>query len=153
MTGGPWLVVGIGIIVVVLVGMMVMFAPASPISAVGGAIAPHRQPPPAYARRPSFVRRVAGQGRRLHVRLSPRRPRRRTDSVGRRFERAMGRIDTVDPYDAQRRIGEAIVVAGLVEEPDRQTSPTADGGPVDALLLADRRGDRGASGRTPRIEP
>ena len=79
---------------------------------------------------------------------SRRRPRRRTDSVGLRFDRAMTRIDTVDPYDAQRRIGEAMVVAGLVDEadlPEETELPDESG--------ADRRGDRRALGRTPRIKP
>ena len=126
MTGGPWLVVGIGIIVVVLVGMMVMFAPAlADLRGRGRDRSRTGEPPPAYARMPSSYAGslIKGAGYMFGFR---RRPRGRTDSVGRRFERAMDRIDTVDPYDAQRRIGEAIVVAGLVEEPEEpdESEPT-----------------------------
>jgi hypothetical protein len=39
----------------------------------------------------------------------------------------MVRIDNVDPYDAQRRIGEAMVVAGLVDEADLPPEPEPTG--------------------------
>ena len=125
MTGGPWLVVGIGIIVVVLVGMMLMFAPALADLRVRGRGRSRTAEPSPAARVPSSYAGslIKGVGYMFGFR---RRPRRRTDSVGRRFERAMDRIDTVDPYDAQRRIGEAMVVAGLVEEPEEpdESEPT-----------------------------
>ena len=118
MTGGPWLVVGIGIIVVVLASVMLMFAPAlADLRGRGRGRSPTAEPPPPGVRRPNTYAGslIKGFG---YMFASRRRPRRRMDSVGLRFDRAMTRIDTVDPYDAQRRIGEAMVVAGLVDEAD-----------------------------------
>ena len=44
---------------------------------------------------------------------------RRMDTVGGRFDRALERIATVDPYAAPRRIGLALMATGLVEpEPE-----------------------------------
>jgi hypothetical protein len=115
MTGGPWLVVGIGIIVVVLAGLMLMFAPAL-ADLRGRGRGRSFEPPPASRLPTSYAGSLLkGYG---YMFGSRHRPRRRADSVGLRFERAIGRIDSVDPYDAQRRIGEAIVVAGLVDEAD-----------------------------------
>ncbi len=118
MTGGPWLVVGIGIIVVVLASVMLMFAPAlADLRGRSRGRSRTAEPPPPGVRRPNSYAGslIKGFG---YMFASRRRPRRRTDSVGLRFDRAMTRIDTVDPYDAQRRIGEAMVVAGLVDEAD-----------------------------------
>ncbi len=50
----------------------------------------------------------------LHV--SPRSSARRA-GVQHRLERAYRRVDTVDPYAAPRRIGEALLQAGLTEPP------------------------------------
>lgn len=50
----------------------------------------------------------------LHV--SPRSSARRA-GVQHRLERAFRRVDAVDPYAARRRIGEALVQAGLTEPP------------------------------------
>jgi hypothetical protein len=125
MTGGPWLVVGIGIIVVVLASVMLMFAPALGNLRGRGRSGTRSAEPPPSARLPTSYAGslMKGFG---YMFGSRRRPRRRMDSVGRRFDRAMVRIDTVDPYDAQRRIGEAIMVAGLVEEPEEveEVEPT-----------------------------
>ena len=49
---------------------------------------------------------------------------RRSDGVTGRFERAVGRIDQVDPFAAPRRIGLAMVQAGLVDEPSLADLPT-----------------------------
>jgi hypothetical protein len=118
MTGGPWLVVGIGVIVVVLASVMLMFAPAlADLRGRDRSRSRTAEPPPPGVRRPTSYAGslIKGFG---YMFGSRRRPRRRMDSVGLRFDRAMARIDTVDPYDAQRRIGEAMVVAGLVDEAD-----------------------------------
>ena len=102
MTGGPWLVVGIGIIVVVLASVMLMFAPAlADLRGRGRGRSHTAEPPPPGVRRPNSYAGslIKGFG---YMFASRRRPRRRMDSVGLRFDRAMTRIDTVDPYDAQR---------------------------------------------------
>ena len=129
MTGGPWLVVGIGIIVVVLASVMLMFAPA--LADLRGRGRGRSSESPPTARRPSSYAGslLKGAG---YMFGSRRRPRRRSDSVGLRLERAVGRIDSVDPYDTQRRIGEAIVIAGLVDEADLpdESGPAGRSGPV-----------------------
>jgi hypothetical protein len=48
---------------------------------------------------------------------------RRSDGVTGRFERAVGRIDQVDPFAAPRRIGLAMVQAGLVDSPSMTDPP------------------------------
>lgn len=69
----------------------------------------------------------------LHV--SPRTATRRA-GVHDRLTRAFVRIDAVDPHEAPRRIGEALLQAGLAEAPRRHTtaeSPSTHLGPEPVL--------------------
>jgi hypothetical protein len=69
----------------------------------------------------------------LHV--SPRTATRRA-GVHDRLTRAFARIDAVDPHEAPRRIGEALLQAGLAEAPRRHTTaapPSTDRGPEPVL--------------------
>ena len=148
MTGGPWLVVGIGIIVVVLASVMFMFAPALADLRGRGRGRGRSPESPSTTWRPSSYAGslLKGAG---YMFGSRRRPRRRSDSVGLRLERAVGRIDSVDPYDAQRRIGEAIVIAGLVDEadlPDERDS-------LDEVDLPDEPETTGVATDEPLDEP
>lgn len=63
------------------------------------------------------------------------RPWSRSRSVGANFERAVARIDSVDPYEMPRRIGAALAQVGLLapvpgEQDDEPTGHTWPFGPV-----------------------
>ena len=117
MITGPWLVLAVTVIVAVLVGLLVLYAPSLRTVGRRPAGAPRWRP---EASHPGSLLKGVG------YLFGSRRSFRRSDGVTGRFERAVGRIDTVDPFAAPRRIGLAMVQAGLVDEPSLADLPTEE---------------------------
>ena len=113
MEGVAWVFVGAAA-VATLVALLVFLVPlargSNPAPAARRADAPPSSPVGSLARGFSY----------LHV--SPRTSVRRA-GVHDRLQRAFGRIDAVDPHEAPRRIGEALLQAGLAE-PETRPTPT-----------------------------
>ena len=114
MLTGPWPVLGIAIIVAVLVGLMVLYVPVLGTR--------HRRSSGDHGlhfptSHPSSLLKGVG------YLFGARRSYRRSDGVVGRFDRAFVRIDQVDPYAAPRRIGLAMVQAGLVDAPSSPDAP------------------------------
>jgi hypothetical protein len=116
MLTGPWPVLAIAIIVAVLVGLMVLYVP---VLGTRHRRSPGDHPPrlPSY---PSSLIKGVGYLFGAH------RSYRRSDGVTGRFDRAVARIDQVDPYAAPRRIGLAMVQAGLVDAPSPADAPVEE---------------------------
>jgi hypothetical protein len=117
MITGPWLVLGVTVIVAVLIGVLVLYAPSLRTFGQRGTGAPRWRP---EASPPGSLLKGVG------YLFGSRRSFRRSDGVTGRFERAVGRIDKVDPFAAPRRIGLAMVQAGLVDEPSLADRPTEE---------------------------
>lgn len=117
MITGPWLVLGITVIVAVLVGLLVLYAPSLRTFGQRTAGAPRWRP---EASPPGSLLKGVG------YLFGSRRSFRRADGVTGRFRRAVGRIDQVDPFAAPRRIGLAMVEAGLVDPPSLADPPTEE---------------------------
>jgi hypothetical protein len=120
MMTGPWLVLGVTVIVAVLIGVLVLYAPSLRTfgqRSTGGTGAPRWRP---EASPPGSLLKGVG------YLFGSRRTFRRSHGVTGRFERAVGRIDKVDPFAAPRRIGLAMVQAGLVDEPSLADRPTEE---------------------------
>ena len=114
MMTGPWLVLGVTVIVAVLVGVLALYAPSLRTLGHRTTGAPRWRPegsPPG-----SLLKGVG-------YLFGSRRSFRRSHGVTGRFQRAVGRIDKVDPFAAPRRIGLAMVQAGLVDEPSLADIP------------------------------
>lgn len=114
MITGPWLILGMTVIVAVLVGLLVLYAPSLRTAGRRTAGGPRWRP---EASHPSSLLKGVG------YLYGSRRSFRRSDGVTGRFQRAVGRIDTVDPFAAPRRIGLAMVQAGLVDGPSLADPP------------------------------
>ena len=117
MITGPWLVLGMTVIVAVLVGLLVLYAPSLRTVGRRTSGAPRWRP---EASNPGSLLKGVG------YLFGSRRTFRRSDGVTGRFERAVGRIDLVDPFAAPRRIGLAMVQAGLVDAPSLADPPTEE---------------------------
>jgi hypothetical protein len=126
MTGVAWVFVGAAA-VATLVALLVFLVPlgrrgsrslAGPGSGGG--------PPGSRAGSGSQAGSLARGFSFLHV--SPRTAARRA-GVHERLARAFARIDAVDPHEAPRRIGEALLQAGLAEAP-RPRTPSAAPRPI-----------------------
>ena len=115
MMTGPWLVLGVTVIVAVLVGVLALYAPSLRTLRRRTSGAPRWRP---EASPPGSLLKGVG------YLFGSRRSFRRSDGVTGRFQRAVGRIDKVDPFAAPRRIGLAMVQAGLVDEPSLADIPT-----------------------------
>jgi hypothetical protein len=120
MITGPWLVLAATVIVAVLVGLLVLYAPSLRTFTRRTADAPRWRP---EASPPGSLLKGVG------YLFGSRRTFRRSAGVTGRFERAVGRIDKVDPFAAPRRIGLAMVQAGLVDEPSLADLPTEERSP------------------------
>ena len=73
----------------------------------------------------------------------------RSPSVEKNVRRALDRIDTVDPYEGQRRVGMALADVGMVgdpapaeSEPTGNTEPTGHTWPLDDRWHDKRREDQ-----------
>ena len=117
MMTGPWLVLGVTVIVAVFVGVLVLYAPSLRTFGQRATGAPRWRP---EASPPGSLLKGVG------YLFGSRRSFRRSAGVTGRFERAVGRIDKVDPFAAPRRIGLAMVQAGLVDEPSLADRPTEE---------------------------
>ena len=117
MITGPWLALGVTVIVAVLVGLLVLYAPSLRSLGQRTAGAPRWRPEPSH---PGSLLKGVG------YLFGSRRSFRRSHGVTGRFQRAVGRIDKVDPFAAPRRIGLAMVQAGLVDSPSPTDPPTEE---------------------------
>ena len=134
MEGVAWVFVGAAALAT-LVALLVFLVPLGRSS--GQALAPRRSGASASSPVGSLARGFSY----LHV--SPRTSGRRA-GVHERLERAVGRIDAVDPHEAPRRIGEALLQAGLVDDgtrppPADRPRPSPTGPPATPARTAPHR--------------
>ncbi|MCW2812123.1 MAG: hypothetical protein JWP61_2581 [Friedmanniella sp.] len=136
MGDGAWVVVGVGIAVVVVVNLLLWVRPGPrPVGGVREAPAPEPVSPRSGLVSLAFLadspaRSLALGFSHLYGPLGlPRRRHTLTDRMG----RAMARVDEIDPYEERRRVGMALVRAGLTGPPGPDPDdPEPDDRPLHA---------------------
>lgn len=120
-----WLILVVGISVVVLVNLLLLLTPTTrgASSSRSSFVRRSRRAPSDDSAARSLVKGFA-------YLYGPASYSRQQRSVGTRMERVFGRIDTVDPYVAPRRIGNAMLTAGLAETVARRGPQPAGAEPA-----------------------
>ncbi len=114
MGNGAWVVVGVGIAVVVVVNLLVWVRPSFRPDPDEAPLSPRKGPASLGFLADSPARSLAvGFSHLFGPWGLPRRRHQLPDRMG----RAMLRVDAVDPYEERRRVGMALVRAGLTAAP------------------------------------